>query len=82
MFLPWKSLTKVSIAAILTQPNLKGYSIAAGLHKMFKDLKSGIRAILSSNVHVCLGENGDQPLSMLIVYTECGTRLLLAKYWL
>lgn len=75
-FLPWRKFNEGVENAILTQPNEIGYRIAAGLHKLFPELKNGLRAILSNNVHICLGENGNQPLSMLIIYNECGTEVI------
>lgn len=72
-YLPWKfkSLDK-GITVKMDKPNEKGYGIAFNNHKIFMELKEPIRALLAAEVHMLLGPDAVEPLSMYITYSPNG----------
>jgi len=71
MYLPWKSFN-TTINAKMPKPNEKAYHAAAYYHKAFKKLPNTVRAIISRDVHVLLGENVDNPIKLLLCYSPDG----------
>lgn len=70
-FLPWKKFNPLVIPdAKLSE---QAYNIAFSTQKNFVDRPSTIRAILAKDIQVMLGEDCRHPLTMLIVYSECGS---------
>jgi hypothetical protein len=78
-FNPWKKFNLDVKNVKLQSPTEKAYGIAHNSHRAFYKVPSSVRAILSKEVHLMLGENCDEPIKMLIVYTKCGSEGLKFK---
>jgi hypothetical protein len=72
---PWKKFNPNIIPA---NPELteKSYGIAVNSHRAFATLPSPVRAILATNVQLLLGRDCNNPLDLLITYSECGSEAL------
>jgi len=75
-YIAWKKFNPDIKNPVMTEPTLTGYGIAVYSHKVFYKLPSSVRAMISMQVHTLLGKNCDDPVSMLIGYSECGTEAL------
>jgi len=75
-FLPWKKYNEEFTGAILNYPIETAYGIGVNNHKIFMDLGPSIRAILSRDVHICLGKECTEPLDIMLMYNLDGTEVL------
>ena len=73
-YLPWKKFNSNVSNPILVNP--MGYRIAIGIHKAFMRLPSAVRAILGRDVNALLGENIDDPVDMVLAWTDGGAEAL------
>lgn len=75
IYLPWKKFN-VDVKTDHISPTEKAYSIALNSHKVFYKLPPAVRAVISNDVHLLLGEDCNTPLDFLLVYSECGSEAL------
>lgn len=70
-FMPWKKFNlMVTATAKLSE---KAYNLAFTFQKNYIDRPPTVRAILAKDVQIMLGDECKKPLTMLIVYSECGS---------
>lgn len=75
-YLPWKKFNLDATNTIRFNPTEKAYSIAFNSHKVFMKLPPAVRAILSSQVHCLLGKECNDPVDLMITYTNCGSEAI------
>lgn len=79
VYLPWKSFNPDIAKPYLLYPTEEAYTIACNYHKVFNSLPPTARAILATTIHLLLGKDLKNPLSLCLIYSECGTETLKGK---
>lgn len=75
IYLPWKSFNKDIKNPRMTKPLECGYQHGAFYHGAYAKIPPQVRAIVSSQMHMILGERCDTPINLLITYTDDGAEV-------
>lgn len=73
---PWKKFNPNIEHPANPELTEKSYGIAVNSHRAFATLPSPVRAILATNVQLLLGRDCNNPLDLLITYSDCGSEAL------
>lgn len=70
IFLPWANLN--GNKSLYTKPSAAALQLASTIHPNFKNLSDPIKLYIGRNMHQILGLNLDDPVDMVICWTEDG----------
>jgi hypothetical protein len=82
--LPWKKFNieaaeDPSNISTTIRPNELAYGVAVNYNQSFYKFSPHIRAINANDAAIMLGNDIKHPLSMLVIYTECGSEAIAKK---